>query len=90
MENEIKDPWVKFENIKTQIVTTLIGLILLGAVLFDLLSTWDIPSVDAIPRGYFLSLLALVGFGHLFAKDTLIEKAKDLIKGFGSKDKEQK
>jgi hypothetical protein len=59
----------------------------MGAVLLDLLSEWDIPSVEPVPRGVFLFTLFIIGFGHLFARDTLIGKAKDLITGFKKEEK---
>lgn len=101
MENETPKPEVKentfahIDNIKKEIITTIVGVVLMGASLIDALSAWDMPSIDGVERKYQLVLVFIIGFGHLFLRDTLIDVIKgviigfkDLIMGFFTKKKE--
>jgi hypothetical protein len=88
MENEkptpeIKsDPYAKIDNIKKEIVTTTVGIIFMFAAIIDFFTKWDMPLIEGVDRKYQLVSVFIIGFAHLFLKDTLIDWVKGLIQGF--------
>lgn len=85
MENETQKPEDKlsaFDNIVKHLVTTVLGIVLMGASVIDGLTKWDMPTIEGVTRSYQLVFVFAAGFAHLFAKDTLVEKVKNL---FGNK-----